>query len=93
MNGQDAPETVRKEVKFCVYYKFAIRLLMTIKLLDHSRDFQHVAFLCRIFASVPLRQVHRIAAIAIAADKNLLARNYGAAASLLKVSSLLILDG
>jgi len=85
VGGKAPAETVRKEVKFCVLYKFAIRLLMNIKLLDHSRDFQHVAFLCRIFASVPLRQVHRIAAIAVAADKNLLARNYGAAASLLRV--------
>ena len=75
----------RKEVKYCIFYKYAIRLLTTIKLLDHSEDIQQVAFYCRLLASVPLKQVHRIAAIAIAADKNLLAKNYGVAADLLRV--------
>merc|ERR1711974_314028 len=72
------------EVKICVYYKLAIRLLTAIKLLDHSGDIQEIAYLSRILASVPLRPVHRISAMAIAADKNLLAENYGAASKFLK---------
>ena len=68
-----------------MYYKLAIRLLVILNLLDHSGDDQKIAYLTRILASIPLRQVHRVAAIAVAADKNLQTKNYGAAAKFLEV--------
>lgn len=58
--------------------------MTTIKLLDYSGDIQKIAYLTRILASVPLRPIHRYAAMAIAADKNLMAENYGAASRFLR---------
>jgi len=83
VSGKTAAEYKRKEVKICVYYKLALRLLTAIKLLDHSGDIQEVAYLSRVLASIPLRPVHRISAMAVAADKNLIAENYGAASKFL----------
>ena len=85
MGGLASPVYKRKEIKICVYYKLAIRIFVQLKLLDHSDKIQEIAYMTRILASIPLQQVHRIPAIAVAADKNLLAENYGAAHKYLSV--------
>ena len=62
---------------------------MQVKLMDAigSAAEQRIARLCNILATMPVMPVHRLAFIALAAEKNFIAENYGTASGLLSVSA------
>eukprot|EP01101_Sappina_pedata_P001764 TRINITY_DN1184_c0_g1_i1.p1 TRINITY_DN1184_c0_g1~~TRINITY_DN1184_c0_g1_i1.p1 ORF type:complete len:1402 (+),score=347.33 TRINITY_DN1184_c0_g1_i1:26-4231(+) len=74
----------RSEIRECVAYKTALRLLVEIKYLEKSGNKERLAFLAHLLAETCISPKHRVTCLRYASQRNFDAQNYGLAAKFLK---------
>eukprot|EP00026_Physarum_polycephalum_P001946 Phypoly_transcript_01949.p1 GENE.Phypoly_transcript_01949~~Phypoly_transcript_01949.p1 ORF type:complete len:973 (+),score=217.00 Phypoly_transcript_01949:392-2920(+) len=81
----DNPALTRRELRLCVAYSLALRMLRRLREYEASAEEQDAALLSKLLAGIPIQPKHRVVVMRMAVNKNMAVGNYDSAAKILEM--------